>query len=153
MKTFADRVKARRMDLKARQHNGQSWSQGYVAAKCGITQQAYAEVEKGATKNPGFIIELAAALLTTPEWLKSGAGDIEGPINAITEPPVKSRQSPNQAAMDMEQAIIALCEALPADAREKVCLSSLVARIYDVLGRPTYTPEPTKGVPAQKKSA
>lgn len=135
MKTLGERVKARREKLKAEKRLGKSWSQTYVAKEAGVLQQTYAFVENGQTKNPGFIVELAAALLTTVDWLKYGKGDEESPLmrsgSEIAEDPAAD---PYEAALDAQKAIIRAVRLLSPQARQEFDLDGTVMKMREIIG-------------------
>lgn len=66
MKTFAERVRGRRLQLGI--------SQGELARLAGMSQQGIDSIEAGASRRPRRLIEIAQALQTTTEWLLSGNG-------------------------------------------------------------------------------
>lgn len=68
------RARKRREELKLTQRQ--------VAKLCRVTQQAYEKFERGETKRPRYIYELAKALKVSPEWLSTG----EQPEINITPP-------------------------------------------------------------------
>lgn len=67
MQAVHHRAKARREELKLTQRQ--------VADACGVTQQAYEKFERGETKRPRYLFELAKALKISAEWLKTGRDD------------------------------------------------------------------------------
>lgn len=66
MSRIGDRVRARRDEL--------GLSQQDLASRCGVTQQAIAQLEDGTTQRPRYILELSAALEVSPRWLLEGKG-------------------------------------------------------------------------------
>lgn len=64
MKDIGTRVKSRMEELEI--------SQKELAKMCGVVQQAISHVVTGRIARPKFIVELAKALQTTPEWLTEG---------------------------------------------------------------------------------
>lgn len=86
MKTLADRVLFLMEEM--RPQIGQS----ELARRVGKSQQAISDVLTGKIKQPRFIVQLAKALNTTPEWLESGEGtggegvfrENLGPFNAAS---------------------------------------------------------------------
>lgn len=70
---FGKRVAQRRKKL--------GWSQGVLGKKVDVPQQTIGNVESGKVERPGFMIELAAALRTTPNWLwyAKGPEEVGGP--------------------------------------------------------------------------
>lgn len=58
------RARKRREELKLTQRQ--------VAKLCRVTQQAYEKFERGETKRPRYIYELAKALKVSPDWLSTG---------------------------------------------------------------------------------
>jgi transcriptional regulator with XRE-family HTH domain len=71
METLASRVKAKRKELKL--------SQTALAELVGVAQQAIQKVETGKTREPRFIVTLAAALKTTPEYLSGVSASLDNP--------------------------------------------------------------------------
>lgn len=69
METLASRVKAKRKELKL--------SQTALAEIVGVAQQAIQKVETGKTREPRFIVMLAAALKTTPEYLSGVSASLD----------------------------------------------------------------------------
>lgn len=67
MNNLSTRLKKRRQEL--------GLSQVKLAKKVGLTQGAIAQLEIGRNQNTIKLIELAASLNTTPEWLLYGTGD------------------------------------------------------------------------------
>lgn len=66
VKTFGDRVRERRTELKL--------SQKALAKASGISQSTVAQIEGGRNKGTTEIISLARALSVHPEWLQNGRG-------------------------------------------------------------------------------
>lgn len=62
--SLAERVRTRREAL--------GLTQTELADKVGIKQQSIADIEKGQTKNPRKLFELATALQCSAQWLKTG---------------------------------------------------------------------------------
>lgn len=85
MNTFGSRIKQRREAL--------NMSQAQLSKKLKISQSAIALLENGRNQSTTKIIELAAILQTTPEWLLTGMKD----KIMFTEPYVQSdfASSPN----------------------------------------------------------
>lgn len=54
---------------------GAGLSQPDVAARIGVSQQAIDKVERGVTKNPGFIVELAEAIGVSARYLRGLTDD------------------------------------------------------------------------------
>lgn len=79
METLATRVKAKRNELRL--------SQAALAELVGVAQQAIQKVEAGKTRDPRFIVALAAALETTPEQLSGFSAshnkDQQIPVNLL----------------------------------------------------------------------
>lgn len=63
---LGDRVKAARQDA--------GLSQADLARRVGISQASLAALEKGATRNPKHLVQLANALGLDPTWLLTGTG-------------------------------------------------------------------------------
>lgn len=159
MTTLAKRVTERRLELKAQKRDGANWSQSYVAdkittslkrnnekAKC--SQQAYQAVEKGKSNNPSFLIELAAALYTTPAWLKHGKKDGESLIATSAPPPEFSQneKSPRQQALAAQAAAIKAFEDLSPEALEYVDIDALIRMLRSFF----VNPEPNIRTDEQK---
>lgn len=72
----ARRAKARRTQL--------GLSQAEVARLCEIKQQSYNQLEAGVIRRPRYLLQLARALETTPEWL-SGEGSDDAPGEAAPD--------------------------------------------------------------------
>lgn len=66
---IAERVKKRRKKLNL--------TQSQLAEIVGTDQQAIQRVEAGLTKNPRNLAKLAAALQTSPEYLRFGVGEMD----------------------------------------------------------------------------
>ncbi|MDN7724901.1 helix-turn-helix domain-containing protein [Burkholderia gladioli] len=67
METFGSRVRARREKLK--------WSQEDLRRAAGLSQSTIAQIESGRNKGTKHILQLAAALQVSPEWLQGGESD------------------------------------------------------------------------------
>ena len=76
---FGDRVKALR--------EAKGWSQGDLARKIRVTQQAINAIESGATRKTRRIYELAEVLETTPAYLLEKS-DEPGPVVVAARPPL-----------------------------------------------------------------
>ncbi|WP_392421355.1 helix-turn-helix domain-containing protein [Edwardsiella piscicida] len=63
-KTLSQRMKLRRAEL--------GLTQAEVAAKSGITQQSYQQIESGETKRPRNLLEIAEVLKCAASWLMFG---------------------------------------------------------------------------------
>ena len=50
-------------------------TQQEVAGRIGVKQQSIDKVERGETKNPKFLVDLAEVLQVTPGWLRGEAED------------------------------------------------------------------------------
>jgi transcriptional regulator with XRE-family HTH domain len=163
MGTLAQRVTARRLELRDQKRDNANWSQAYVARKiendlklddpkATCSQQAYQAVEKGKSNNPAFLLELAAALYTTTDWLKHGKGDKESPLTAMREavgepsPPL-SGKSPKREALALHDRILALCEAVSIEAQVYVDVDQLALDMREILNQ-----VPKQHKPPLKKS-
>jgi SOS-response transcriptional repressor LexA len=68
MKTFADRLKARRKEI--------GLSQVDLARVSGVSQTTISDIERGRNDGSGRILDLAKALGCRPEWLEKGTGQM-----------------------------------------------------------------------------
>ena len=142
MKTLADRIKERRARLEREERAGLGWSQEDVAMRCGVKQQTYSAVEKGKTRQPGFIVKLAEVLLTTPDWLLYGTGAEEKPLEASMEARVMQvDKSPGEAARDLESQILALCRSLNVEAQTRVDVDRLAKDMKEIFGQVQHSPK------------
>ncbi|AWX15584.1 phage repressor [Mergibacter septicus] len=57
-------------------------SQSWLAQKVNVSQQSIQKILTGETRNPKYILEIAAALDVDPNWLKTGEGDIPNFANS-----------------------------------------------------------------------
>lgn len=67
VKTFADRLKARRREL--------NMTQAELAAKLGLSQGTIGNLESGIRNLPRDIVSMAAVLRCSADWLMTGRGD------------------------------------------------------------------------------
>ena len=67
MKTLADRINSRMIDLGMNQDD--------LAKRIKISQAAVQKITSGKTANPRKLLEIARALGVTPDWLSTGQAD------------------------------------------------------------------------------
>lgn len=66
---------------------GRGWSQVALAKRAGVSQATVANFERGRTRG-GLALtlaKLAKALNVNPEWLRTGKGDANPPLDATSE--------------------------------------------------------------------
>ena len=68
MNDFNSRVRLRRKEL--------GLTQAQLAMRAGVPQSTIAQIENGRNKSSTSLLELAAALETTPEFLINGEKDV-----------------------------------------------------------------------------
>lgn len=124
MKTLSERLKHARKTKE--------WTQGHLAAACGLTQSAIGNIEAGTREAKGSLPQIAQALGISYQWLAFGTGEMTqlDQIGGVTFTP-------------QAESLAVMFDALPNDQRLRARIYTRVADILE--GRdPQSEYQPTK---------
>ena len=120
-------------------------SQAALGALCGLTQNPITAIEKGRTRKPRYLLELAYHLRTTPEWLMG-----QDPSPAPPPPAHLTTVFDQQALMEAFLSARPVWDALGEDLTAEQQARHLVRLYLDRVAARSAPPTPDQTDPDQR---